>query len=271
MVEISVIIPTYQPQYYLWDCLNSLANQTFPKKDFEIILVLNGIKEPYKSNIDSFIAAKMKGFNINFIYTEIKGVSNARNIALDNVKGKYVAFIDDDDFISPNYLKELYKNVNEKVISLCYPYAFNDGDLTNQLQYSLTNVYNKYHNKTNISISTQVRKYFSGPCMKLIPMNFIKNRRFDIRFTNGEDSLFMFLISNKFQYFTFTHQDAIYYRRYRINSAFTRKRNRKDIVKNELRRMWQYTSIYFRAPAYYNLNFYLTRMFGAIKSMFYVF
>ena len=49
--KISVIIPTYAPKDYLWECLDSLENQTLSKDEFEVILVLNGEREPYESMI----------------------------------------------------------------------------------------------------------------------------------------------------------------------------------------------------------------------------
>ena len=65
---ITVIIPTYKPQNYLWECLNSLQSQTLPKDDFEVVLVLNGCSEPWKGEIEKFIAINMQGFNVNFIH-----------------------------------------------------------------------------------------------------------------------------------------------------------------------------------------------------------
>ena len=107
-MKISVIIPTYKPQAYLWECLDSLVAQTFPKEDFEIVLVLNGCTEPWKSQIQEYIDAKMKGMNVKFIHTEQGGVSNARNIALDAAQGEYVTFIDDDDYVSKTFLASSY-------------------------------------------------------------------------------------------------------------------------------------------------------------------
>ena len=110
-MKVSVIIPTYKPQAYIWECLDSIKNQTFPKEDFEVILVLNGCNEPYYSQIKEYIDNNLVDYNVNFIQTDQGGVSNARNIALDAAKGEYVTFIDDDDYISPKYLEELYKAV----------------------------------------------------------------------------------------------------------------------------------------------------------------
>lgn len=243
-MKISVIIPTYKPQNYLWECLDSLVAQTLPKDDFEVILVLNGCSEPYKSAIEMYIAENMISMNVNFIHTEIGGVSNARNLALDKVKGEFVTFIDDDDFVSPQYLELLYEKADTETISLCYPYAFNDGDADKQISYYLTDVYNELHKKNNLRISSKVRKYFSGPCMKLIPMNFIQDRRFDVRFKNGEDSLFMFLISDNFKNFSFTSKDSIYYRRYREGSAIMKFRSKSERLKNSHSMTKEYIHIY---------------------------
>ena len=117
---ISVIIPTYKPKAYLWECLDSLIIQSFPKEDFEVILVLNGCDEPYKSAIENYISTKMQRMNINFINTKQGGVSNARNLGLDVARGKYITFIDDDDYISSSYLQDLFNIANRDTISLCY-------------------------------------------------------------------------------------------------------------------------------------------------------
>ena len=102
-MKISVIIPTYKPGAYIWECLDSLRNQTLPKEDFELILVLNGCKDPYYSQIQEYIDKNLIGNNVNFIQTDTGGVSNARNIALDVAKGEYITFIDDDDYISASF------------------------------------------------------------------------------------------------------------------------------------------------------------------------
>lgn len=265
-MKISVIIPTYKPHDYIWECLDSIKDQTFPKEDFELILVLNGCKEPYYSQIRNYIEQYLSGHSVNFIQTDQGGVSNARNIALDVARGEYVTFIDDDDYISPKYLEELYQAASPETISLCYPYAFNDGEPDVQLQYPITRVYDEYHTRTNLRLSDKVRKYFSGPCMKLIPMSFIQDRRFDVRFKNGEDSLFMFLISDKIRDLSFTSKDAIYYRRYRKGSAFT-KISHKEVFINTLKSMNEFSQIYFSNPFNYNVLFYVSRMLASLKTI----
>lgn len=264
-MKISIIIPTYKPKEYLWECLYSVKNQTFPKSEYEVIIILNGCTSPWKEQIDKYISCNMQEINVIFINTEKGGVSNARNIALDIAKGDYIAFIDDDDFISPLYLEELYSKASEDTIPVCYPLSFIDGT-QDYKPYLITRdyIHNEGKGKCNYR---NARKFFSGPVYKLINRKIIGNRRFDKRFCNGEDSLFMFLISDKFRYVDFTTKNAVYYRRFRKDSAVSKKRSRWNIINNELKRMWQYTFIFFSSPFNYSFNFYITRMLGAIRSM----
>lgn len=266
MIKVSVIIPTYKPQRYLWECLDSLKNQTFPKTDYEIIIVLNGCSDPYESQIDEYITDNLNSLNVNFIKTERAGVSNARNIALERAKGEYITFVDDDDYVSPYYLEGLYDKVGSDTISLSYPYAFIDGT-NEQKTYSLTSVYNKRAHDGRQSYQC-AKKYFAGPCMKMIPRDFIQGRKFDVNFTNGEDSLFMFLISDQFKYVDFAECTAIYYRRYRKNSAVTTSRSRYSKILNGLRLYGAYTKVYFRHPFQYNILYYIRCLLGILRGMF---
>ena len=266
-MKISVVVPTYKPKYYLWECLNSLKEQTFPVDDFEILLVLNGCCEPYKSEIEEYLLKNVMS-NVYLIQVDQPGVSNARNIALDYAKGSYVAFIDDDDYVSPFYLEELYAKASLDTISLCYPYAFNDGTPEMQLPYYITDAYEYCSRQTRcLKLSSKVRKYFSGPCMKLIPMDIIKERRFDINFRNGEDTLFMFLISDRFRYFAITSPSAVYYRRYRLGSALFNKRSLKERVINCILHQFYYVRIFVSNPFKYNFTFFVSRVLGEFVSI----
>lgn len=263
-MKISVIVPTYKPQAYLWECLDSIYNQTFPKSDYELVLVLNGCTEPYNTQIKEWLS-KHTDLQVQYFQTDEGGVSNARNIALNNVKGEYVTFIDDDDLISSMYLEELYEKAAPDTVSLCYPYAFNDGKIEKQLPYSITNTYNYCIEHKCNKLASRGRKYFSGPCMKLIPMSFIQGRRYDVKFKNGEDSLFMFLISDKIDNVSFTSKNAIYYRRYREGSAISSSRSIGNKVCNCFRCMFEYTKIYCRGG--YSMYFYFTRILAESKSI----
>ena len=115
MPKVSVIIPVYNAEEYLYDCLDSIINQTL--KDIEIICVNDGssdksleILNEYASNDGRFI----------ILTQDNQGAGVARNKGLDNANGEFVSFIDPDDFY-PNYntLEILYNTANEKKVLAC--------------------------------------------------------------------------------------------------------------------------------------------------------
>lgn len=265
-MKISVIVPTYKPHDYLWDCLDSIYNQTFPKNDYELILVLNGCNEPYNTQIKNWLL-KHNDLQVQYFQTNEGGVSNARNIALDNVKGEYVTFIDDDDLVSSVFLEELYKGASttNNIVSLCYPYAFKDGKIDKQIHYTVTDAYNYCVKNKCKSLSSVARKFFSGPCMKLIPMNIIGDRRYNKHFKIGEDSLFMFLISNRIKNVALTSYKAVYYRRYRDESASFTNRTIKEQILNNLRLIWEYIKIFIHGG--YSPYFFVTRVASRVREL----
>ena len=261
-MKISVIIPTYKPDTYIWECLDSIRNQTFPKEAFELILVLNGCKEPYYSQIREYINKDLIGYNVNFIQTDVGGVSNARNMALDVAKGEYVTFIDDDDYISPSFLEELSSKATQDVVAISNAKAFRDGSV-DEVAYSLTKYFSIYSDSGDKQKFYNCRKFFSGPVMKLFHRNIIGDRRFDTRFKNGEDNLYMFLISDRLRYVSFTSNRAVYHRRYRANSAMMKPRPTSEKVRNSINIIKECIVIYTRGG--YSFNFFVTRILAEIK------
>ena len=263
-MHISVIVPTYKPKEYLWECLDSLADQTFPKDDFEVILILNGCKEPYESEIKNYLVNKNL-LNVRLIQINQPGVSNARNMGLDRAKGEYITFIDDDDYVSTTYLEELYSKASPTTIVIANSVGIRNEKIFDSYTMSLEFKKNSPNGKQNFQRS---RKYFQGPCMKLFHKDIISKRRFDRRFKNGEDSLFMFLISDKFKYVDYTSRNAIYYRRIRLDGANYKKRSYMIKLVNTMKMIGYYSRVYFKDIENYSFLFFLTRVLGAIKSIF---
>lgn len=264
-MKISIIIPTYKPQNYLWECLDSLCRQTFNKQDFEIILILNGCDAPYQTQIKKYVSKHMQDVNIHFIHTKQPGVSNARNIGLDNAKGEFVTFIDDDDYVSENFLQGMYNAISNGTIPVSNMKAFKDGE-SGFVYYEKEMLFNQLKGK--IRDINEMRKFLSISVAKLLPLKeVIKDRRFNLNFKNGEDSLFMFLISDGIKHLSFSTDDAIYYRRYRANSALTAKKSFSYILNSRMALAKAYTKIYFSHPTKYNFTFYTTRLLACIKAI----
>lgn len=262
-MDISVIIPSYKPQEYLWECLDSLSKQSLDKSKFEIILILNGCNEPYRSQIQRWIDTH-SDLNFNLLQTDVQGVSNARNIGIDNAKGEYITFIDDDDYVSVSYLEGLLKIADNKSIILSDSRAFVEGNEGFKETYSPHIAYQRcYKNKVQNII--QARAIFNGPCMKLIPISLVQGINFDTTISNGEDALFMFLISKKIKKLKYAEPSAIYYRRYRTASATTAIKPKLFWIKNAFRLNNKYLSSWIKKPFAYNFLFTCNRLMANIK------
>ena len=100
-VNVSVIVPVYNVQDYLAKCIDSVLSQTY--EDFELILVNDGSKDSSPQICDSYL---QKDARIKVIHKENGGLSSARNAGLDVAKGKYIYFLDSDDYIDPMLLEK---------------------------------------------------------------------------------------------------------------------------------------------------------------------
>ena len=264
MIKISVIVPTYKPKDYIIDCITSLAYQSLDEEEYEVLIVLNGEKETYDVFLKKIIESLHKK-NLKLLYSEKPNVSNARNIGIQMSKGEYIAFVDDDDFVSPSYLEELYEHAKPDIVSLCYPLSFIDGS-DDYKPYYITRDY--IQNVENSPCSyKKARRFFSGPVYKLIHKDVIGDRRFDVTFKNGEDSIFMFEISDALKNVDFTSKNAVYYRRIRNGSALLRKKSSFELWDNCIRMFTAYTRILMRRPFKYSFSFYFTRLLGAIHGV----
>ena len=105
---ISVIVPCYNVEAYLKECVDSLLAQTY--RNIEIILVDDGATDNTGG-----IARDYAGRNSNVLYIHRAngGLSAARNTGIDNSKGQYLAFVDSDDYVEPDYIEKLYKSIRE--------------------------------------------------------------------------------------------------------------------------------------------------------------
>lgn len=102
---ISVILPVYNVEKYIGDCIRSLMAQTY--RDFEIILVNDGTKDTSRSEAEKILRSGTVAYRI--IDTENRGVSAARNTGIENAAGDFFITVDSDDILSPSFLLDLYE------------------------------------------------------------------------------------------------------------------------------------------------------------------
>ena len=102
-VKVSVIVPVYNVEKYLDRCLDSIINQTL--NEIEIILVDDGSTDSSGEKCDEY---KKKDLRIKVIHKKNKGLGYARNSGLEVATGKYIAFVDSDDYIDRRMFESLY-------------------------------------------------------------------------------------------------------------------------------------------------------------------
>lgn len=103
--KISVIVPVYNSAEFLAECFASLEAQTFPAKDFEVLLIDDGSKDNGAEICTEFCSAHP---NFKFFSKPNEGVSATRNFGIEHAKGKYMLFLDSDDCLTEDTLKTVY-------------------------------------------------------------------------------------------------------------------------------------------------------------------
>ena len=108
MVKVSVIVPIYNTEIYLKECLNSVINQTL--KDIEIICINDGSTDNSLKILEYFAKIDKR---VTIFSQKNKGQGSARNLGLKHAKGEYICFVDSDDVLKPNELEDTY-NISSK-------------------------------------------------------------------------------------------------------------------------------------------------------------
>lgn len=111
---ISVIVPVYKVEKYLEKCLMSIRNQTYT--DLEIILIDDGSPDCCGAICDDMAAQDKR---IVVIHQPNGGLSSARNRGLEIATGEYIAFIDSDDYVTPDYFEKMIKAITDENADMC--------------------------------------------------------------------------------------------------------------------------------------------------------
>ena len=231
LYEVSVVIPSYKGENHIIRLLDSMKNQTLTYDSFELIIIINGELDSTKDLVEEF-KLNNPDLNLQISYSKLANASNARNIGIQTAKGRYITFIDDDDYVSSNYLEELYKNANDNRIVMA---PMEDMDEKTHIIHP-----NSYKNVADGIINdpyTNIGRYFSFTACKLIPSSKLKHINFDTELTSGEDIVFFanLITSNNFEvYMVKKESKAIYYRLLRSDSVSRKPMSFKFNVEDRL-------------------------------------
>lgn len=263
MYKISVIVPTYCPGDYIKDNVIGFSRQSLDHSLFEVLYILNDIREPYESILKNLLVQTDLHYRI--IFTSEKGASHARNVGLDQALGEYVAFIDDDDHVSDHYLESLLNVSSEKEVGVSSFSAYDEETGAEDTSFFLCRKMRSPGAYLSLPFY-RCRSILSVSVCKLTHRDIIGERRFDERFDLGEDSLFFTSLTDRFLKLNYAGDDAVYNCRLRRESATHRGYSTGFVIKNAVRLMMAYAHVYFSNPRGYSLRLFLFRFLGIIKN-----
>lgn len=217
---ISVIIPTYRGEKVIKKCLESIKNQTLSSEKFEVIIVINGEKDNTENIIQEFIK-DYAIVNISIIYSPIASASSSRNLGIQKATRAYTVFLDDDDYVSDNFLEELLgiANSNSIVVSQIYNVDANGNiDKKNPINKEII----KASEKNDTNNLNKLNMVATINACKLIPTTKVKEIKFKPDLRSGEDIVFFteLYLNNDFEFKVIAiPNNAVYYRVIRENSV----------------------------------------------------
>ncbi len=189
---ISIIIPVYNVEKYLSECLTSLINQTY--KNLEIICIDDGSTDNCAKILKNFASVDSR---IKIITTKNQGQSSARNTGLNSANGDYIGFVDSDDWISENYYNDLLNACIKNNADVAY------GQIKYVEQNNNTYYLIKHQSEQIIDNFVDMLKYQNNGsiCSKLYKRSILyKNNKPRFLFPTGlrwEDSYFLILTLNQ--------------------------------------------------------------------------
>ena len=223
-IKVSIILPVYNVEKYLEDCIESAVNQTLD--EIEIIAVNDGSTD---NSLDILVSYSNKYPNIKIVNQDNKGLSGARNSGLKIAKGEYIYFLDSDDYIDTNsmeYCYSLSKSYDLDIITF-------DADVFLDGGYNLNPLSGNYDRKNKLNshvmsgeefynYSKQNRGYRPPVWLNFYKRKFLENN--NLYFYEGiihEDELFnfkAFLLADKVKYIP----KKYFFRRIRPDSIMTK-------------------------------------------------
>ena len=230
--QISIIIPVYNTEQFLKSCINSLINQSF--ENCEFIFVDDGSTDESCNLIKSY---KKNDNRIKLVMQKNKGVSSARNTGILNSNGKYIGFVDSDDYIDSDMYDILYREIQKEDSDVIISNFEEELNRTKNIKtYNL--IKNKVMDKTYIQ--NNILSFFikddslNTVCNKLYKKSIIDeyNIRFPKGLPLGEDGIFNMIYFSKCSSCKYIDYTGYHYRE--VHGSATRNLHKHDYFQREL-------------------------------------
>lgn len=177
--KVSVIVPVYNNESYLRETLNSLKNQTF--SDFEVLCIDDGSIDASSDIIREYEAFDER---FHYIFQENSGAGPARNHGMHMAKGEFIAFLDGDDFYSPNYLEKMVDALDKTKADVCICEIDKFNSKTGQT-INISNAYQSFDEGKSYQTRDLVKGYFNTMGVicwnKVFRHSFIKRNPYEFQ------------------------------------------------------------------------------------------
>lgn len=233
MAKVSICIPVYNTKEYLHKCLESVLRQTHD--DIEVLCLDDGSNDNSREILKYF---ENNDKRISIYHSKHIGQAKARNILLSQSTGKYIYFVDSDDYLVPDAIEKMHREAEIKNLDVvhCKIYPFYDNKVTSKEINKKIEYYNINYNNDNILTGIQLienmrrkGKYINSTASNFILKNFlIKNKINFSLLDKYEDKCFCTKIYYNAKKILIL-DDICYMRRYRENSLMTHYDNVSDI------------------------------------------
>lgn len=222
-VFLSIIIPSFNNDIKLSDCLDSIFNQSF--HDCEVIVIDDGSSDNTRNYCERYLK---ENYNFNYFYQENRGVSSARNKGLELASGKYVLFVDSDDSLLPHSLISLYKVAKEEIDTdmVVGDYIIRYSDKDRNISQKNTSSHIQFIERAITGV------YHAALWNKMIKRECISNTKFDEGLRYMEDQLFLIDILLKKPKIKFLSEPIYVYNQYQ--NSYTSFISEKSIVLSAL-------------------------------------
>lgn len=233
-IKVSVIIPVYNAEEFLADCIQSLISQTL--QECEFIFVNDGSVDSSQQIIEQF---QKKDHRIILINQENKGISGARNTGVEASKGAYIGFIDNDDYVKETMFETLYNNAikNDFDIVVSKTILGRDGKyIIKQAVFPVENIYDQEFIQRNIIPSLLREEDLFAVWNKIYKRSLVfqNHVRFPKTRVIEEDNMFNIQAFNKASKVIFIDYSGYFYRE--VATSESRKTIENDYFEKALQK-----------------------------------
>jgi len=224
---ISIIVPVYNVEKFLSQCIESIINQTY--HNLEIILINDGSTDDSGKICDEYA---MKDKRIKVIHQENSGVSNARNRGLDVASGEYIAFVDADDWIAEDmyeYMLKKAKKSNAEIVKCLQTIVYSNQNIQDNLIQNEILIDMK-KDRTRMISQVIVNGKMPSFSLMLIKKDVIDNLRFDTELIIGEDLLFVMNLYLSVHSMIWCDKYFYYYRIHENSATNSAEKNKKMLL-----------------------------------------